>query len=132
MAYLKNRPTRGYGLLEPLLAKRRASIANRFIPEAHRNGRILDIGCGSFPYFLSHTFFKEKFAVEQQSPSSPQTDINWYSLDLNTDPSFSTKRHYQRHMDRQATLYIPRKSLPMNKNAVSAKILFKAPKDLFE
>ncbi|MEJ2596695.1 MAG: class I SAM-dependent methyltransferase [Anaerolineales bacterium] len=94
MAYLKNHPTRGYGLLEPLLAKWRASIANRFIPVAHRDGRILDVGCGSSPYFLSHTFFKEKFAIEQQSPRSPHTDINWYSHDLNIDPSLPFESNY--------------------------------------
>jgi hypothetical protein len=47
--------TRGRGLLEPWLAKMRAQRANRLIPAELRAGRILDIGCGSFPYFLSHT-----------------------------------------------------------------------------
>lgn len=44
--------TRGYGLLEYFLAIQRTKIANKFIDGAHRNGRILDIGCGSYPIFL--------------------------------------------------------------------------------
>lgn len=83
------RPTRGGGLLEPLLANWRARQANRLIPDAARQGRILDIGCGSYPYFLSHTFFKEKFAIERAKPASPPReagDIRWHEIDLNTTP----------------------------------------------
>jgi SAM-dependent methyltransferase len=80
-------PTRGHGLLEPLLAQLRAQKANFLIPEHLRQGRILDIGCGSSPYFLSHTFFKEKFAVDQLTPAaSEKSDIQWYTLDLNATP----------------------------------------------
>ena len=57
--------TRGKGLLEPMLADLRAQRANKLIPTNLRNGRILDIGCGSFPYFLAHTAFAEKFAIDQ-------------------------------------------------------------------
>ena len=78
--------TRGHGLLEPLLARLRARRANRLIPEHLRTGRILDIGCGSYPYFLSHTFFAEKFAVDQLEKPTTVSNINWYSLDLNSDP----------------------------------------------
>ena len=39
-------PTRGHGLLEPLLARLRARQANSLIPDHLRQGRILDIGCG--------------------------------------------------------------------------------------
>ena len=57
--------TRGKGLLEPTLARLRTQRANNLIPRDLRAGRILDIGCGSFPYFLAHTAFEEKFAVDQ-------------------------------------------------------------------
>ena len=57
-------PTRGKGLLEPSLARLRANRANQLIPKSLRDGRILDIGCGSYPYFLSHTSFQEKFAID--------------------------------------------------------------------
>jgi SAM-dependent methyltransferase len=78
--------TRGNGLLEPLLARLRARQANRLIPDRLRQGRILDVGCGSFPYFLSHTFFKEKFAIDQQEQPSSVSHISWHTLDLNAAP----------------------------------------------
>lgn len=78
--------TRGRGLLEPTLARLRARRANRLIPPALRGGRILDVGCGSYPYFLSHTSFKEKLAVERQQPPSTPQGIRWFELDLNSTP----------------------------------------------
>jgi SAM-dependent methyltransferase len=80
------RYTRGKGLLEPYLAKRRARQANRLLPDQLRNGRILDIGCGSYPYFLAHTSFREKVAIDQLPPASERADIGWHTLDLNTAP----------------------------------------------
>lgn len=85
-AHASARPTRGGGLLEPLLANMRASKANQLIPQHLRQGRILDIGCGSFPYFLSHTYFKEKFAIERDRPDSIPDGIQWYEVDLNNTP----------------------------------------------
>ncbi len=79
--------TRGNGLLEPYLAKTRASKANRLIPDHLREGRILDIGCGNYPYFLSHTYFKEKFAIENSPKSDLVTGISWFSMDLNQAPN---------------------------------------------
>jgi SAM-dependent methyltransferase len=83
---VSSRVTRGNGLLEPFLARQRARVANRLIPPHLRAGRILDIGCGSYPYFLSHTSFKEKFAVDQLPVSQSTSDIVWYTLDLNLHP----------------------------------------------
>ena len=57
--------TRGYGLLENYLNKKRCAIANRLIPPSLRNGRILDIGCGTFPRFLYSTSFAEKYGLDQ-------------------------------------------------------------------
>ena len=79
--------TRGKGLLEPFLARQRARIANRLIPAGLRGGRILDIGCGSSPSFLSHTLFAEKFAVDQLAAPTGVRGISWHSLDLNSAPS---------------------------------------------
>jgi ubiquinone/menaquinone biosynthesis C-methylase UbiE len=56
--------TRGSGLLEVFLAKKRAKLANSLISKSHRSGRILDVGCGSYPYFLVTTQFKEKFGID--------------------------------------------------------------------
>lgn len=78
--------TRGKGLLEPLLAFLRAKQINKLIPAHLREGRVLDIGCGSFPYFLSHTYFKEKFAIDQLSPKAFHPEIEWHTLDLNSQP----------------------------------------------
>jgi len=78
--------TRGNGLLEPLLARLRARQANRLIPDHLRRGRILDVGCGSIPYFLSHTEFIEKFAIDQRSPTISFPDIQLYTIDLNSSP----------------------------------------------
>jgi SAM-dependent methyltransferase len=78
--------TRGHGYLEPLLARWRAQKANSLIPNRLTLGRILDIGCGSYPYFLSHTSFKEKFAVDQLEPQHSVTDISWHVINLNEDP----------------------------------------------
>ena len=80
------RVTRGFGLLEKPLARLRAQLADKLIPSTLRTGRILDIGCGSYPYFLSHTAFKSKFAIEQQDSSIEVPGINWLHLDLNAAP----------------------------------------------
>ena len=56
--------TRGYGLFENFLTKRRAKIANKLIPQNLRYGKILDIGCGVVPYFLITTKFKEKYGID--------------------------------------------------------------------
>lgn len=88
MSHPSQNVTRGRGLLEPLLAKFRAQRANTLIPPDLRAGRILDIGCGSYPYFLSHTVFQQKFAVDQLPPSEhgQRLNIQWHTLDLNSTP----------------------------------------------
>lgn len=81
--------TRGKGLLEPTLARLRTQRANRLIPSDLRAGRILDIGCGSFPYFLAHTAFKEKFAVDQlpmAEETAARNQIEFFELNLNQEP----------------------------------------------
>jgi SAM-dependent methyltransferase len=86
--------TRGHGLLEPYLARLRARRANGLIPAHLRQGRILDVGCGSYPYFLSHTYFSEKFAVDQLEKPETVSNINWHVLDLNKDPSLPFENGY--------------------------------------
>jgi SAM-dependent methyltransferase len=83
---VSGRATRGHGLLEPLLARLRARRAERLLPAELRSGRVLDIGCGTSPYFLSHTYFAEKFAVDQLPAGPAQTGISWHQLDLNRRP----------------------------------------------
>jgi SAM-dependent methyltransferase len=80
--------TRGKGLLEPLLARWRARKANQLIPTSLRAGRILDIGCGSFPYFLSHTSFKEKYAIDQIDLTTiGGSEIQLFTIDLEAEAS---------------------------------------------
>ncbi len=57
--------TRGFGLLELFLSRKRAKTANRLIPAHLRKGRILDIGCGLYPLFLANTDFAEKYGLDQ-------------------------------------------------------------------
>src|SRR5512143_432948 len=89
--------TRGKGLLEPTLARLRTQRANRLIPAELRGGRILDIGCGSFPYFLAHTAFKEKFAVDQlpmPRETAAKNKIEFFALNLNEEPRLPFQGEY--------------------------------------
>lgn len=79
--------TRGHGLLESFLSRMRAQKANALIPHELRQGAVLDIGCGSFPYFLSNTQFQQKFAIDQLPPSVPDEHITWHVRNLNETPS---------------------------------------------
>ena len=57
--------TRGDGFLEGFLAQRRINLANSLIIEPARKGRILDMGCGTTPYFLMSTQFHEKHGLDK-------------------------------------------------------------------
>ncbi len=89
--------TRGKGLLEPMLADLRAQRANKLIPTELRQGRILDIGCGSFPYFLAHTAFAEKFAIDQiplPEHTANELKIESFTLDLEIEPRLPFADNY--------------------------------------
>jgi SAM-dependent methyltransferase len=89
--------TRGKGFLEPILAYLRARKANLLIPDYLRQGRILDVGCGSYPYFLAHTSFEKKFSIDQvalASATAQQLNIESYTLDLNREPSLPFESNY--------------------------------------
>lgn len=88
------RQTRGHGLLEPMLARLRANMANHLIPDHLRTGKILDIGCGSYPYFLSRTHFEEKYAIDQLDVTSETLGIKGQSLDLNKTPQLPYEDNY--------------------------------------
>jgi SAM-dependent methyltransferase len=91
---VSGRATRGHGLLEPLLARLRARRADALLPQGLRRGRVLDIGCGSSPYFLSHTYFAEKFAVDQLPAGAGRDGIAWHQLDLNRHPQLPFEDRY--------------------------------------
>lgn len=63
--------TRGSGLLEGFLADQRSRQARKLIPPTSRAGRILDIGCGSYPLFLVSSDFAERFGLDRVAVSLP-------------------------------------------------------------
>lgn len=70
-----NSYTRGKGLLESFLTKKRAIKANCLIKDHYRKGRILDVGCGSYPYFLEFIDFKEKYGIDPSLSTLKPKDI---------------------------------------------------------
>ncbi len=89
--------TRGKGFLEPYLASLRARRANLLIPDTLRQGCILDIGCGSYPYFLAHTSFQKKIAIDQvalASDTAQALNIESFNLDLNQEPTLPFNDNY--------------------------------------
>ncbi len=63
-----SRVVRGYGPLDLYLAKQRCKTANKQIILAGKNGRILDIGCGLYPLFLTTVNFAEKYGMDRTVP----------------------------------------------------------------
>ena len=68
--------TRGNGLLEAFLAKKRARMAEKLIPDHLRKGAILDIGCGTTPFFLLNTKFNEKHGIDPEVNETGKTKDN--------------------------------------------------------
>jgi SAM-dependent methyltransferase len=64
-AHMARNVTRGSGLLEGYLSKLRMKMANCLIPDSLRTGRIVDVGCGSYPFFLLNTVFQEKYGIDK-------------------------------------------------------------------
>jgi 2-polyprenyl-3-methyl-5-hydroxy-6-metoxy-1,4-benzoquinol methylase len=84
-------PTRDAGPLDVFLAKKRAEMADRLIPEGLRGGRILDIGCGSYPLFLSGIEFSEKYGLDKSISLNLRLEgmkLSNYDLETRSDLSF--------------------------------------------
>ena len=81
----KQRVTRGYGLLEKWLATKRARVANKLIPSSLRSGRLLDIGCGTYPFFLVHTDFREKVGLDHVVQKIDDDSMTLITYDLNRE-----------------------------------------------
>ena len=71
---MTNNLTRGDGLLEGYLAKKRADKANKLLKDTRREV-ILDIGCGSFPYFLLNTSFNKKYGIDPSLGTTSVKDL---------------------------------------------------------
>lgn len=65
-------PTRGFGIFERFLARKRAECADRLIPTSYRAGLLLDIACGVPPLFLLQTTFAKKFGIDCRFTSADQ------------------------------------------------------------
>ena len=61
---MKTNFTRGDGILDQFLAQMRAKQAKIHIRNLGSHDKILDVGCGSYPYFLSVVEFKEKYGID--------------------------------------------------------------------
>jgi len=55
----------GCGPVDLFLAKQRYKIARRQTKSAPQNGRILDIGCGGYPLFLTTVDFAERYGLDR-------------------------------------------------------------------
>ena len=69
--------TRDAGYLDNLLSKLRCRQANRLIQPKYRSGRILDIGCGTYPLFLLKTNFAHKYGMDQVVDD--QSHARWHA-----------------------------------------------------
>ncbi|MCU0287900.1 MAG: class I SAM-dependent methyltransferase [Acidobacteria bacterium] len=83
----KKKLTRGSGVFESFLARQRSQKANRLIPNSLRSGKILDIGCGTYPYFLEKTRFNKKYGMDKSDEVTryihfPQLTTNNTPVDL--------------------------------------------------
>lgn len=79
---MANSYTRGSGLLEGFLAKKRTDKANSLIPGSFIKGRILDIGCGFYPYFLSKSKFSERYGVDPSLKNLKLKNLKLKNLDV--------------------------------------------------
>ena len=81
---MHKRSTRGFGVFETLLAKKRAKKAEKLIGW-NRDGRILDIGCGAFPHFLTKTTFAEKYGIDLALHKDSMTQKNIVLKNVNIE-----------------------------------------------
>jgi len=77
-----DRVTRGHGLMEGFLARQRVKMADHLIPDRAREGRVLDIGCGSYPLFLSQTRFAEKHGIDRTEGAAEPDGLQLHDHDV--------------------------------------------------
>ncbi len=75
------RNTRGSGYFEGYLAKQRAAIARKYIGAKFSQGRILDLGCGTYPLFLSTMSSFTKYAIDKLEVENIE-NIHFFKEDL--------------------------------------------------
>jgi SAM-dependent methyltransferase len=83
--------TRGFGVFENTLARLRTKKVLKLIGGKDQNGSILDIGCGTVPYFLLTCRFAEKVGIDKQidvpfERERLQSQITFIARDLQKNP----------------------------------------------
>ena len=83
--------TRGHGLLEGFLARKRAAKANALIPPELRGGTLVDVGCGTSPTFLLSTtagrrIGLDKLVTEEQARALAPRGVELIAYDSERDP----------------------------------------------
>lgn len=86
----RKNPHSGHGLLDGFLAILRGNYVNKQIKEDFRSGKLLDIGCGRYPFFLLKVRFHEKFGIDQFYDKSISSElkrekINLLTIEFNPD-----------------------------------------------
>ena len=76
------RATRGNGVLEPWLARKRYKVAESLIPSGHRKGCIVDVGCGALPIFLARIDFSRKIGLDKSLGSGIAQSFSAENLQL--------------------------------------------------
>lgn len=70
-------------------------MANSLIPKSNRNGRILDIGCGSYPLFLFSVDFAEKYGLDKVDNKQKNALLNRGISFLEYDIEYQNNLPYQ-------------------------------------
>ena len=86
---MAERVTRGHGLLEGFLARRRAAMARKLLAGVRRDGHLLDVGCGTHPLFLLGSDFRQRTGLDRVLPenASGPPGVTLIRHDLEADPS---------------------------------------------
>lgn len=74
--------TRGHGYLEGFLARKRCRRADALISPDRRAGRLLDIGCGTFPLFLTRCSFATKYGLDKVVANGEEPTVQDDNLHL--------------------------------------------------
>ena len=86
---MAERVTRGDGLLEGFLARRRAAMARKLLADVSRDGHLLDVGCGTHPLFLIRSGFRHRTGLDRvlrENATGPD-GVTLIRHDFEADPS---------------------------------------------